>query len=512
MQDMVNYMDKSHQENRQPETRGLADRKMNQTEPMNSGTNLPGCVRRLWNGERNLLWGPGSSVAVAARIIGDVSEMDLKWALDAVRRVHPLMGAKVIFDDQHDAWFSTDSVPETIFRTVPRTSDAQWFDEIQREHRVPFEIEIGPLIRFVLVYSSPVSELIAFAQHSICDGVALANLIRDILIFYAEPAKEMKVIEPPLSTIYLQSDEGSSSSSKPIGSDAINNLNLQWRQRPHYFSQADFIEVHKAYWKKMQHKIVLLQLEPEETSVLVGKCRENGVTIISATTAAFIAAYQDVVGPFPADKNIIAIPYDLRRRLPESIREAFCFFVGASAFPITYDNKKDIWGNAQEIYNIIHKDLEKLNSAGLEIDLFDPTLIDASFGFAPLVQSVPEAFEGTENLSVFAHDTENIAFVLSGSLKAATPAILNTNLGNLNYPETYGNLRLDRLFFATGASRDIPLLPAGIGFNGKLAFTLNYAMDMKDDDGPSVDKNMISIRNRVLELLGFPNKVNDRAV
>ena len=456
--------------------------------------------------------GPNCSVAVAARIVGDISEKDLMRALGAVRRIHPLLGAKVIFDDQHDAWFSTDNVPETVLRTVPRTSDTQWFDEIQQEHRVPFEIEIGPLIRFVLVYSQQVSERISFAQHSICDGVALANLVRDILIFYAEPAKEMKVIEPPLSTSYLQPNETPLSSSKPIGNDAINNLNLQWRQRPHYFSQADFVEVHKAYWKKMQQNIVLLQLEPEETSVLVTKCRENGITIISATTAAFMAAYQDVIGPFPAGQNIIAIPYDLRRRLPEDVRDAFCFFVGASAFSFSYDQKKDIWENAQEIHKIIHKDVEGLNTAGLEFDLFDPTLIDASFGFAPLMQLVPEAFEGTKNLSAFARDTENIAFVLSGSLKAGMPAILNTNLGNLNYPETYGNLKLDRIFFTTGASRDIPLLPAGIGFNGKLAFTLNYAKDLNEDDSSSLDRDMIRIRNRTLELLGFPEKANDWAM
>lgn len=482
---------------------------MNQTEQMKSGTNIPGCIRRLWNAERNLLWNPNGSVAVAARVVGDISEKDLMRALGAVRRMHPLIGAKIFFDDQHDAWFSTDNVPETVLRTVTRTSDTQWFDEIQQEHMVPFELETGPLIRFVLVYSSPVSELIAFAQHSICDGVALSNLIRDILLFYAEPAKEMKVIEPPLCTSYLQPNEGPSSSSQPLGSDAINNLNLQWRQRSHYFSQADFIEVYKAYWKKMQHNIALLQLEPDETSVLVAKCREKGVTIISATTAAFIKAYQDVIGPFPADQNIVAIPYDLRRRLPENVRDAFCFFVGASAFPISYDQKKDLWENAQEIHKIIHKDVEGLNSAGLEFDLFDPTLIDACFGFAPLIQIIPEAFEGTKNLSAFAHDRENIAFVLSGSFKSAMPAIINTNLGNLNYPEAYGNLKLDRMFFSPGAGRGLPLLPAGVGFNGKLTFTLNYAKDMKEDAGSSLDRDMVSIRNRVLELLGFPEKAND---
>ena len=184
--------------------------KMNLDEQKGNGADIPGCVRRLSNGERLFLGSVQSNVAMAARVIGNVSEKDLICAINAARRMHPLLGAKVIFDGQHDAWFSTDNVPETILRTVPRISENQWVDEIQREHMEPFELEIGPLIRFVLVYSRPVSELIAFSNHGICDGVALANLIRDILVFYAEPAKEMKVIQPPLSTGYLQRDEVSS--------------------------------------------------------------------------------------------------------------------------------------------------------------------------------------------------------------------------------------------------------------------------------------------------------------
>jgi NRPS condensation-like uncharacterized protein len=483
--------------------------KMYLDEQKSNGYGIPGCVRRLSNFERIFLWNIQSNVSMAARVVGDVSEKDLLRAVNAARRMHPLLGAKVIFDNQHNAWFSTDNVPETILRTVPRTSDTQWVDEIQREHMAPFELETGPLIRFVLVYSRQVSELIAFSNHGICDGVALANLIRDILIFYAEPAKEIKVIEPPLSADYLQRDEDPALSNS-VGKDAINNFNHQWRQRPHYFSQADSIEVHKAYWEKMQHKIILLQLEPQETSTLVAKCRENGVTIISATTAAFVAAYQEIIGPFLADQNIMGIPYDLRRRLPEKVGDAFCFFVGVSSFSIAYDQEKTIWENAQKIHKIIHKDIDRLNTGGPDVELFDPTLIDACFGFAHLMQFIPEAFERTNTLSDFARDTTNIALMISGSRKIA--AIINTNLGRLDYPETYGGLRLDRMFFVPPAANLVPLILGGIGINGKLAFTLNYVKDMKEDDGSSRDQDWIRIRNRVLELLGFPEKASDRAI
>jgi NRPS condensation-like uncharacterized protein len=476
-------------------------------EQKSNGSGIPGCVRRLSNIERIFLWNIQSNVSMAARVVGDLSEKGLLRAINAARRMHPLLGAKVIFDNQHNAWFSTDNVPETILRTVPKTSDTQWVDEIQREHMAPFELETGPLIRFVLVYSRQVSELIAFSNHGICDGIALANLIRDILIFYAEPAKEIKVIEPPLSADYLQRDEDPAPSNS-VGKDAIDNFNHQWRQRPHYFSQADSIEVHKAYWEKMQHKIILLQLEPQETSTLVAKCRENGVTIISATTAAFLAAYQEIVGQFPADQNIMGIPYDLRRCLREKVGDAFCYFVGVSSFSIAYDQEKTIWENAQEIHKIIHKDINRLNAGSPDFELFDPTLIDACFGFAHLMQFIPEAFERTNTLSDFARDTKNIALMFSGSRK--NTAIINTNLGRLDFPQTYGDVRLDRMFFAPPASETIPLILGGVGVGGCLTFSLVY-LENKEVSDQSLAGDMIQIRNRALEFLGFPENRNDRA-
>ena len=132
------------------------------------------------------------------------------------------------------------------------------------------------------------------------------------------------------------------------------------------------------------------------------------------------------------------------------------------------------------------------------------------FGFAYLMKFIPEAFERTNNLSDFARDTTNIALMFSGSRK--NTAIINTNLGRLDYPETYGGLRLDRMFFVPPAANLVPLILGGIGFNGNLAFTLNYVKDMKENDSSSLDRDMIMIRNRVLELLGFPEKTSNKAI
>ncbi|VVB65117.1 Uncharacterised protein [uncultured archaeon] len=270
---------------------------MNQTKQKTNGTEIPGRMRCLSNSERLWLWSPAANVVVAARIIGDVSETGLMTAINAVRRMHPLLGAKVIFDDHHDAWLSTDKVPETALRIAPRSSETQWFEEIRHENRIPFEPEIRPMIRFVLVYSPQVSELVVFASHSICDGDALAILIRDILVCYANPTKEVQVLQPLNLEDCLPKEKFSLAGL--IAKIFITHYNRQWKEGPYYFTQADFNEIHKAYWDRTQYNIALIQLEPEETSVLAAKCRENGVTITSASTAAFLAAYRISLGRFP---------------------------------------------------------------------------------------------------------------------------------------------------------------------------------------------------------------------
>ena len=322
----------------------MKDDGMNQSEGKDRGIETTGCLRRLSNFERYLLWSPENNMAAVARILGGVREDDLRRAIDSVGAVHPLMGARVVIDVHHDIWFSTDHAQKATLRTVPRTSEEQWFEEVRQEYLVHFEPEKGPLIRFVLVCSKEVSELIAFSQHSICDGMSLSNLLRDILASYANPAKRGQAIRPPVTTDYLKKD--GIISSKFIDEAAIEYYNNQWQKSPHYFLQEDFCSIYDALARRIRHGIVILQLEPEETLDLLVRCRENGATVTSALTAAFLAAYQEISGQPPENRRTIQVPFDLRKRLGANPGNFLGFFVGAFRFPFAYDSKRSFWKNA----------------------------------------------------------------------------------------------------------------------------------------------------------------------
>ena len=310
----------------------MKNNEMNQGEGKESGMDIPGCLRRLSNFERYMLWSAENNMAAVARILGDVQEDDLRRAIDSVCAVHLLMGARVVFDEHHDIWFSTDHAQKVTLRTVPRTSEEQWFEEVRQEYLVPFEPERGPMIRFVLVHSKEVSELVAFLQHSICDGISLANLLRDILARYANPAVGGQAICPPATTDYLK--EGGIFASKFIDRATLYHYNDQWRKSPHYFSQEDFRVIYAALTRRVSHEIVILQLEPEETLDLVARCRENGATVTSALTVAFLAAYQEIRGQFPENRRTIQVPFDLRRRLGANPGDFLGFFCRGIQIPV----------------------------------------------------------------------------------------------------------------------------------------------------------------------------------
>jgi len=103
---------------------------------------------------------------------------------------------------------------------------------------------------------------------------------------------------------------------------------------------------------------------------------------------------------------------------------------------------------------------------------------------------------------------KNATYKISKGVISKLPGMTATNLGRLDFPEIYGNLRLDRLFLLPSAGEDIPLIIGGVGVCGSMTFSLNY-LEQNSSYNPSTTGNMIRIRNIALEYLGFPEKAKE---
>ena len=64
-----------------------------------------GRIKKLVNEERKYLWNPLSNVAVTVKIKGLVSEDKLKNAISKATVLHPLLSSRVLYDNDHIAWF-----------------------------------------------------------------------------------------------------------------------------------------------------------------------------------------------------------------------------------------------------------------------------------------------------------------------------------------------------------------------------------------------------------------------
>jgi hypothetical protein len=164
---------------------------------------------------------------------------------------------------------------------------------------------------------------------------------------------------------------------------------------------------------------------------------------------------------------------------------------------------------------VIQKKVEALDTSDFDVEPFDPTLINAALNFSPYVKYTPEVSDLTENLSAFARDTENIAFKISQVILSKLPSMIVTNLGGMDYPESYGDLKLNRMFFLPAAPGSVPnalqMILGCVSVSGRLTLSLNYIEDKKMDV-PSITRDMIIMRNRALEYLGFPEKANGKAI
>ena len=434
--------------------------------------------RKIVGDEHKYLWNPLSNVIVVARIIGPVDETGLKNAIRKAKEMHPLVSARAVYDTAGTGWFCCD-VDDLPLRVTEWRHEDQWKEEMQFENKVPLKIFEGPLIRFVLIRSEKVSDLMVYCQHAICDGRALVYLIRNILTFMANPEKEAE----PLPLPPLLSSEGLAASGLLKGSfkktlikSVIKKRNSGWAKRKTDFDQEDFENIHQAYWQKHIYRVETLELTEEQTERLPAVCRQHGVTVTSALTAAFLAAHLDVGGPFAREKRKVALPVDLRSRMREPTGDVFCYYISRILIDYGYNPRESFWTNAKVIHSLVGSAMDKTNlfEAAVMLESMDPTLINAMSSFGALAETVPKGYSRYEKLSAFAADKKNQAVILASRFLNMSPGLVLTNLGKPAIPEVFGEMTVDRMFFAPSTDKRFPMVIGSLTAGGKLVITMNY--------------------------------------
>jgi NRPS condensation-like uncharacterized protein len=456
--------------------------------------------RRLTSLERIFRWSPYSIVTMVARITGHVSQSMLANAVSRVQRRHPNLRVRIREDDDHVPWFTSEGVGEIPVEVVPRKSDDHWLQVHEGASQVPFDFDARPAIRFILVQSPSVSELIILCHHIICDGMSLAYLARDLMIHLGEPAREVDVLPDPVPIDLENTPE--EVSLNPVVRFFMKRINRKWEQDVVFFDQEDYEGINDAYWMHYHPRIMPVELSEAQTQALVARCRQSHVTVNSALTAAFVGAQTVVQGERPFHSSI-AIGASLRDRLPSPAGEAMGFYAGGVSLNFKYDGKIGFWDNARKLHG-------KVSPLYANRTLFKETLtwchlapgIMEAMHFKKLGGLVPPHSSKHQRLVAYSHLDDVVLSILKrekmDTLDRVILGTAVTNLTRMDFPRNYGALTLDRLIMNPGGAfpvSQVNLVLGAVTCSGKLSLVIEYVEDNVDDS------TMEAIRDKALEFL-----------
>jgi len=456
--------------------------------------------RKVTGGERFFSHSPFSTVTMVARIKGDVTEKMLQNAVEKIKQRHNLLRVRIKEDNDHTPWFTSEGVQEIPIEIMPRKSEDDWIKIHAAASKLPYDFETRPAIRFILVQSPEVCELIILCHHIICDGMSLAYLARDLMVYLGDPVREVEVLPDP-EPITLENMPSEVAPSRLV-KFFINRIKKQWAEEIVFFNQEDYEVLTKTYWDNYQHKLFSIELSEEDTSYLVARCRQENITVNSAITAAFSGAQSFVAGE-KSHHAKTGIAASLRDRLPYPSGEAMGYYAAGFDLKLIYDHGKSFWDNARIYHkkitpNFTNKKMFGMLPSYLQMD----SNIYEALTFKKIGRLVTKDSPRYEKLSKFGNREDTVVRLLKRAqmetLESKLLGLAVTNLGRLDFPKYYGELELDRLIMQPGGAFPlvhVDIVVGAVTCSDKLSLVVEYAEQAVDT--PTMEK----IKDKAMEYL-----------
>ncbi len=441
---------------------------------------------RKVNSLERMLQTPYSVVTLVARIKGNISGEKLKNSILKAQKRHALLRVRIKREKDGEVWFTSEDIKDIPIEIIQRKSDNHWI-EIQSDlYKIPFKFLERPAIKFVLVQSPSISELIICCHHIICDGMSLAFLARDILTYLGNSNLEVDVLPDPVSMDKNNMPKDLSLSG--VVKFAVNKINQKWANDKIIFNQEDYENISQAYWANFTHRIISIELSKSETSELIDRCKTEGVSVNTALSTAIMGA-QIIVQGKKSHNSKIAIASNLRDRLQVLPGEAMGYYASAITLKYKYNMKIGFWKNARDLQEKV-KPLyinEHLFKESLLWAHLDPGILEALV-YKMAGKLVQPNYSKYEKLSNYSKKNDVILSMLKKEkMDSFSNIILGaaaTNLGNLDFPEQYGELKLDRLMMNPGGAFPLAMVNVVLGAvttAGKLSLIIEYAEERLEE-------------------------------
>jgi len=366
--------------------------------------------------ERSFLPTRSSHIKVIAYVAGEIDETHFRAAVRKLALKHPYLRSKVVMRADGTAYLTTEGGKEPEVIIVTGSSIADVLNAIYGADKKPSNWETDSTSRFILVKGVNGSDVIvAYIQHAIADGRSTAFVLKHLLEFIADPAKEVGELTPismlenvPADIVIPEMQKG-----------YTEKINAGWAAQKVTFSVEDFIKVAQQKYASGPDVYMDQSLTQDETLALRNKSKERGVSVNAALLAAImIAKNAEETEPTP---NNLGFAVDVRKRLSKDAGEACNLLASGAMVAPEYKEGMGFWELAKDIHMKTMQTLasnQSLFGTRMLAQLMDPTFNDAMYMFQQ------GGWEGTPLIKQM------------GGQGAPVGAVL-TNLGGMQLPAEY---------------------------------------------------------------------------
>lgn len=420
-----------------------------------------------------------NNVTLVATINQEIDREKLQKVLNQLLIIHPLLSSKITIDENEEAWYTSGSFKPFLLEIL---NEENWIKVVETENTKPFDFLNGPLIRFYLLRSKNSSKIILMCHHAICDGISLTKLINEIVLRLNNPEMAVKTIEPTLPVNENLYPVPIDIKLKVILNRIIfGRINRKWNKSRVIFNDEDYKNIHTAYHNYFRYRIINVELSESETTNLINKCRENGVTVNSALCTAFFASRDTIRKKFSGNNPRLQIAVNLRDQQKNPTKNGFGYFAGCVNIEFEYFHEKSFWENVYLLNQIAKDEIKSKKTLEPIVGYYiNPTLTDA-INFATYGKWVTEDLSSYEKLSNFIGSENNVALNISNKLITNMPSLIMSNLGNIPFINNNGEFKIEKLNFVTSPSPFLDMEATVVTTNGKLTLNLNL-MEPKDVD------------------------------
>lgn len=407
------------------------------------------------------------NVVTISRIKGKISEETLRQALDKIQSIHPLLNSRII-GTLDNLEFITEGTAKIPLSVVSQGENEIWQDLVKEELNKTIESS-NVLLRCLLIYRQSeinTSYLITTVHHAISDGLSCVNLQSQILSCYQiiDSGNSLDVdcvsALPSLEELLPKWMKGNKGISKGKWFLLKSKLRMLW----HKPEGLDIEETVPIEYRScgMNHKILEIKL----TQKLIELCRQEKTTVQGALCAAMLLIVANKIrGEKTKNINILCNSYvDLRRRLEPPISNEN---MGILASAITSLHKikpqTSFWDLARDVTKDIGLGLKRK-------DIFKPLMLLRKI-FENYINN-PDKFQA---------------------------AVHVTNIGKVNIPDVYGNLKLEEIsFVASNAIFGRSFTVAATTFDGKMI--LNFVASKPSISQHTIEMFADSVINCLVEV------------